>query len=96
MHCGHDGFCRQAGNCDPDGGHGDGPVPGCGQRSDGIPAPDADAPGAGPGAEILERIELQIVIKNGEKSKQFQLEGFRKRFLRQGEIPIPGAPGVQP
>lgn len=53
-------------------------------------------PGAGPGAEILERIELQIVLKTGDKPKTFQLEGFRKRFLRPDEPPIPAPPGVLP
>lgn len=53
------------------------------------------APGAGPGAEILERIELRVQFTNGEKTKSFTLEGFRKRFLLPDEpppAPLSGAP----
>ena len=53
------------------------------------------APGAGPGAQILERIELQIHFQNGGKMKSFTMEGFRKRFLLPDEpppTPFQGAP----
>ncbi len=51
-------------------------------------------PGAGPGAEILERLELQIWWKQGDKVRTFPLEGFRKRILLPGEVVLPagGAP----
>lgn len=47
------------------------------------------APGAGPGAEILERVELQIWWKQGEKVRTFPLEGYRKRLLFPGEVVLP-------
>lgn len=53
------------------------------------------APGAGPGAQILERIELQIQFENGGRTKSFTMEGFRKRTLLPDEpppAPMNGAP----
>ena len=53
------------------------------------------APGAGPGAQILERVELQIQFENGGRTKSFTMEGFRKRFLLPDEpppAPFNGAP----
>ena len=53
------------------------------------------APGAGPGAQILERIELQIQFENGGRTKSFTMEGFRKRSLLPDEpppAPMNGAP----
>jgi len=51
-------------------------------------------PNAGPGVEILERIELQIWWKQGEKLRTFPLESYRKRILLSGEVVLPagGAP----
>lgn len=45
------------------------------------------APGAGPGAQILERVELQIHFQNGGRTKSFSMEGFRKRYLLPDEPP---------
>jgi len=53
------------------------------------------APGAGPGAQILERVELQIFFQNNGRTKSFSMEGFRKRNLLPDEpppIPFNGAP----
>lgn len=53
------------------------------------------APGAGSGAEVLERVELQIHFQNGGRTKSFTMEGFRKRYLLPGEpppTPFNGAP----
>ena len=53
------------------------------------------APGAGPGAQILERVELQIQFENGGRTKSFTMEGFRKRSLLPDEpppAPMNGAP----
>ena len=53
------------------------------------------APGAGPGAQILERVELQIQFENGGRTKSFTMEGFRKRNLLPAEpppAPFNGAP----
>jgi general secretion pathway protein I len=53
------------------------------------------APGAGPGAEVLERIELRIEYKNAGGTKAFTLEGFRRRYLQADEPPpaaFAGAP----
>lgn len=52
-------------------------------------------PGAGPGSQVLERVELQIHFINGGKARTFSMEGFRKRFLRPDEpppVPFAGAP----
>lgn len=53
-------------------------------------------PGAGPGSEILERIELQVVYENaGQQKKSFVLEAFRRRYLLPDEPPpevFAGAP----
>lgn len=52
-------------------------------------------PGSGPGAEVLERIELEIRFQNGGKSKTFNMEGFRRRTLLPDEplpAPFAGAP----
>jgi general secretion pathway protein I len=46
-------------------------------------------PNAGPGAEILERVELQVWWKQGEKVRTFPLEGYRKRLLLPGEAVLP-------
>jgi len=48
------------------------------------------APGAGPGAPVLERIELHIRFLNNGVEKTFALEGFRRRYLLPDEPP-PGA-----
>lgn len=45
------------------------------------------APGAGPGAQVLERVELQIIFQNGGRTKSYSMEGFRKRFLLPDEPP---------
>lgn len=45
------------------------------------------APGAGPGAQVLERVELQIQFENGGRTKSYSMEGFRKRFLLPDEPP---------
>ena len=53
------------------------------------------APGAGPGAQILERVELRIQFENGGRTKSFTMEGFRKRSLLPDEprpAPLNGAP----
>ncbi|MFN0107143.1 MAG: prepilin-type N-terminal cleavage/methylation domain-containing protein [Bryobacteraceae bacterium] len=50
-------------------------------------------PGAGPGSEILERVELQILLQNGGRVKSFSMEGFRKRRLLPDEPP-PAAGGA--
>lgn len=44
-------------------------------------------PNAGPGVEILERIELQVWWKQGEKLKTFPLEAFRKRIMLPDDPP---------
>ncbi len=52
-------------------------------------------PGAGPGAEVLERVELRIQFSNGGQPKSFALEGFRRRYLLPDEPPptaFAGAP----
>ena len=49
------------------------------------------APGAGPGSQVLERVELMIVFNNGGKQKTFALEAFRRRYLFPDEPP-PGVP----
>jgi general secretion pathway protein I len=38
-------------------------------------------PGAGPGTEILERVELEIWWMSGDKRRTFVLEGFRRGRL---------------
>lgn len=48
-------------------------------------------PGAGPGSQVLERVELTVHFQNGGRTKSFTMEGFRKRFLLPDEPP-PGAP----
>lgn len=45
------------------------------------------APGAGPGSEVLERVELQIQFENGGQTRSYSLEGFRRRYLRPDEPP---------
>jgi general secretion pathway protein I len=52
------------------------------------------APGAGPGAEVLERVELQIQFQNGGRAKTFALEGFRKHTLLPDEPPPAPANGA--
>ena len=46
-------------------------------------------PGAGPGIEILERVELQIWWNQGGKLRTYPLEGFRKRIMMPGEATNP-------
>ena len=41
-------------------------------------------PGAGPGSQILERIELEIWWMKGDKRRNFTLDGFRKGLLQPG------------
>jgi general secretion pathway protein I len=48
-------------------------------------------PKSAPGAEILERIELEIWWKFGAGRRRFDLEAFRTNILKPGEF---GAPGV--
>jgi general secretion pathway protein I len=49
-------------------------------------------PGAGPGTEVLERVELTVMFRNnGGQPRSFLLEGFRRRYLLPDE-PMPGQP----
>lgn len=48
-------------------------------------------PGAGPGTEALERIELQVEFRSGQQIKSFSLEGFRKRLLTEADARAPDA-----
>ena len=41
-------------------------------------------PGAGPGSQILERIELEIWWMKGDTRRNFTLDGFRKGLLQPG------------
>lgn len=43
-------------------------------------------PGAGPGAQILERIELEIWWMSGDQRRSFTLEGFRKSLLTPDDV----------
>ncbi len=52
-------------------------------------------PGAGPGIEILERVELQIWWNQGGKLRTYPLEGFRKRLMMPGEATNPAGGVVQ-
>ncbi|MBI2687910.1 MAG: prepilin-type N-terminal cleavage/methylation domain-containing protein [Acidobacteria bacterium] len=52
-------------------------------------------PGAGPGSQILERIELEVQFQNAGKLKSFAMEGFRRRYLLPDEPP-PVLPGQGP
>jgi len=52
-------------------------------------------PGAGPGVEILERVELQIWWNQGGKLRTYPLEGFRKRIMMPGEAVNPAGGIVQ-
>ena len=47
--------------------------------------------GAGPGAPVLERVELEIGWMIGDERKTFSLEGFRRGILRTSEAPDEGA-----
>jgi general secretion pathway protein I len=47
--------------------------------------------GAGPGVPFLERIELQIWWKSGDKPRNLTLEGFRRSVLMPEDIAIIGA-----
>lgn len=49
-------------------------------------------PNAGPGVEILERIEVQVWWTQGEKRKTFPIEGYRKRMM----LPDDQPPQVMP
>lgn len=52
-------------------------------------------PGAGPGSQILERVELQIQFQNGGQTRAYALEGFRRRYLLPDEpppVPFAGPP----
>ena len=42
------------------------------------------------GAEILERIELEIWWKLGDDRRRFNLEAFRTNIVKQGEFVAPG------
>ncbi len=44
------------------------------------------APGAGPGAPILERVELEIWWMAGERQKTFSLEAFRRSALAAADV----------
>jgi hypothetical protein len=43
-------------------------------------------PNAGPGASILERIQLEILWKNGDRERTFTLEGFRRGTLTPEDV----------
>jgi general secretion pathway protein I len=47
-------------------------------------------PGAAPGLQFLERIELEIWWMNGDKRRAFQLEGFRRAILTEQDLPAGG------
>jgi general secretion pathway protein I len=44
-------------------------------------------PGAGPGAEVLERVALEIWWKAGSTERKLTLEGFRSAVLRPEDVP---------
>jgi general secretion pathway protein I len=44
------------------------------------------APGASPGAQFLERIELEVWWMNGEQRRSFQIEGFRRSVLTPEDV----------
>jgi hypothetical protein len=46
----------------------------------------------GPGAAILERIELEIWWMAGDKRRTFTLDAFRRKQLREGDVAAMGAP----
>jgi general secretion pathway protein I len=48
------------------------------------------APGSGPGAEALERVQLEVWFGPQERRRRFALEGFRRGQIR----PPGGAPGM--
>ena len=50
-------------------------------------------PKPGPGAELLERVELEIWWQTavGDR-RRFNLEGFRTNIVRPGDVPTPGEP----
>lgn len=47
--------------------------------------PFETAPGAGPGAWVVDRIQLQIWWMDGETRHAFSLEGFRRGVLQVGD-----------
>lgn len=52
-------------------------------------------PGAGPGTEILERIELVVIFVQPAGEKRLAVEGYRKRVMTEEDpppVPIAGAP----
>jgi len=46
------------------------------------------APGAGPGAPVLDRIELEVAWMAGEQRKTFTLEGYRRSILTQEDVAV--------
>lgn len=46
----------------------------------------------GPGAAILERIELEIWWMAGDKRRTFTLDAFRRKQLREGDVAAMGPP----
>jgi len=49
-------------------------------------SPYETTPGAGPGAQFLERIELQIWWMNGDQRRTSALEGFRRSILTAEDV----------
>jgi general secretion pathway protein I len=49
-------------------------------------------PGAGAGAPILDRLELEVWWMNAGRRRSFALEGFRRGILRPEDVPFIGAP----
>jgi general secretion pathway protein I len=47
--------------------------------------PFESAPGRGPGAPAIDRIELEVWWMQGEVRRSFSLEGFRRNVLRTGD-----------
>jgi general secretion pathway protein I len=43
-------------------------------------------PGFGPGTAILERVELEIWWKNGDRPRSFKVEGFRRAVLTPADM----------
>lgn len=48
-------------------------------------APFEAAPGAGPRAQVVERVELEVWWMSGEARRSFSLEGFRRNLLQAGD-----------
>jgi general secretion pathway protein I len=49
-------------------------------------------PGAGAGAAVLDRVELEVWWKKGGLRRTFTLEGFRRGMLRPEDVALAGAP----